>query len=330
MAVKKAKVSEAVPVAKLVVGQVAKVLLKDFDLSYENQRTGDWTVGDSNDNNALEGNSFKEMVDSIREVGQKEPVTGRIRGKKVQLIKGFRRFAAIRAVARENQALDTATVDVLIKDLDDIQAFEEHVIENTARDNLKGSDLAFAAYKMQQLYASRGLKLSGNQIAQRMGKNQSYISMLLRIVEGAPTVAAKWREAPVQLSISEMTRISKLKEPAQQDSEYKRLLGLKPDPNADGNDEPNDKWVVSAIEKVQRIATQLGAFEAKGLITVTIAWDEKLADLGITLKEGATTGQVNKIANAARQAYAAAKEPPAPKEKPARGKRAAKAAQAAN
>lgn len=288
------------------MGKLQTVLLSDIDLSYENQRTGDWTVGDSNDSDALEGNSFKELVDSIRETGQKDPVTVRPKGKKLQLIKGFRRYAALRHLAQQSGTMKSATINVIVKDLNDIDAFEEHVLENTARDNLKGSDLAFAAFKMQQLHRTRGTNLSGNAVAARLGKNQSYISMLLRIIEGAPKIAAQWREAPVQLGIKEMVRISKLKDPTQQQQEYDRLLADKP--AAGNNSEPDGKaWVTSAIEKATRVATLLGTLEKHDCITVEMAWDESLAYLGVKVKPDATQAQINSIATAARNAYSAAK-----------------------
>ncbi len=303
------------PVVEL--GTLKTVLLSDIDLTYENQRTGDWTQGDSNDSDALESNSFKELVESIRETGQKDPVTVRPKGKKLQLIKGFRRYAALRLLASQNNKLKTATINVIVKNLNDIDAFEEHVIENASRDNLKGSDLAFAAYKLGEHYRSRGTSLSGNAIAARMGKNQSYISMLLRIISGAPKIAAQWREADVQLSITEMARIAKLKDPAAQQTEYDRLLSGKPESGGSG---PGGKeWIDTATEKAVKVAAMLGMLARKELVTVNITWDENLPDLGVKLKSDVTAAQRRLIGKAAREAFAAALNEPEATEPAAKG-----------
>ncbi len=321
---KSTETATPVSVPESDLGELRLMLLTDIDLSYQNQRTGDWTKGDS-EQDPLNDSSFKELVESIQEVGQTEPVTVRpspSKKGKFQLVKGFRRYAALRHLAELGHSQKTATIKVIVKNLDEVQAFEEHVLENTARDNLKGPDLGFAAYKMQQLHKQRGINMSGKTVAQRMGKNQPYIAQLLRIIERAPQVASDWRDAPVQLSVNEMDRISKLKEPAEQKAEYDRLLKAatdEPDPN---------QWVKDACTKVEKVATLIGTLEREGLISdVEIVWDEKLGPLGITVKEGATLSQISSIAKAAREAYAKAKVVPEPKAPKARkGKQTAQAA----
>src|SRR5262245_29880572 len=165
------------------IGEVREIPLSDIDwTSYENQRHGDFTKGDVDEANALEHSDFKGLVGSIRDVGLKDPILVRPHpdgkgenGEKFQLIKGFRRYGAMRIIASEDQ-IKAPKIKAFVKDLDDLEAFDEHVTENTARDNLKGPDLAFAAFKMRQIRREAGLDPSVNDIAKRMGKHQGHIN----------------------------------------------------------------------------------------------------------------------------------------------------------
>lgn len=296
---------QSVPETEL--GKLVTIPLTDIDTSYENARTGNWQEGDPN--SVHEGNSFLELLESIRETGQKDPVTVRPKGKKYQLIKGFRRFAALKKLATDSSTMKTATIKAIVKDLNDLQAFEEHVLENTARDNLSGPDLAFAAYNLGEKYRLAGTPISGNIIAQRMGKNQSYISALLRIVGSAPKVAKMWRDAPIQLSINEMTRIAKIKDPAVQEQEYARLLDNSTPEDGQAGSGGKD-WVKSAAEKAAKVATLIGTLEREGYVgKVDITWDDPhaLLALGVKVKADATGRQRQTIGKQAREAYAAAK-----------------------
>ncbi len=288
---------------------VINVPISDIDTSFENQRTGDWSKGDSKE--SATGNSFKELKVSIRETGQQDPVLLRYfkgkGGKKYQLIAGFRRLLAIKENAADAGNAKAATIKAIVRDLTDLQAFEAHVLENTARDDLSGPDLAFAAYNLGEKYRLAGTTLSGNAIAARIGKNQSYISMLLRIVGGAPKVAKLWREAPIQLSVNEMARIAKLKEPAEQEKAYNDLLKRAEDTAGAG---PGGKdWIASASERARKSAAMIGSLEREGLIgKVDITWADALPLLGVKLKSDTTADQKKAVGKAAREAYADAKK----------------------
>lgn len=288
---------------------VVTIPIADIDTSFENQRTGDWSKGDSKE--SADGNSFKELKVSIRETGQQEPVLVRpFKGKGVkrfQLVAGFRRLLAIKENAADAGNAKSATIKAIVREMTDLQAFEAHVLENTARDNLTGPDLAFAAYNLGEKYRAAGTTLSGAAIAARIGKNQSYISSLLRIVGGAPKVAKMWREAPIQLSINEMTKIAKLKDPAEQEKTYNDLLKKAEDTSGSG---PGGKdWVASASERAQKAARLIGSLEREGMIgKVDITWSEALPLLGVKLKSDTTADQKKAVGKAAREAYAEAKK----------------------
>lgn len=294
-------------------GELREIPLSDIDWkSYENQRSGNFMMGDTPDSDALDHSDFKSLVGSIRDVGLKDPITVRphpqgkgAKGEKFELIKGFRRYAAIRVISDEDH-IKAPRIKAFIKELDDLEAFDEHVTENTARDNLKGPDLAFAAFKMRQLRRSNGEDPSAAEIARRMGKNQGYINELLNIVEKAPKVADRWRNEPIQLSVNEMKSIAKLKTPDEQTAQYEKVLKR----STPGSDP--DEWVQLAADKAARGTAFLGRLQKDGLIAVAedIDWGDHLKSLGVTIKEGAKASQLKVITEAAANAFANALNPP--------------------
>lgn len=293
------------------IGEIIEAPLSDIDKdSYENQRSGDWGKGDTDISEAQHSSSFKELVDSIRDVGLKDAVTVRphpnAKSKfKYQLIKGFRRFGAIETLASENE-IKRPVIKVVVKDLNDLEAFDEHVTENTARDNLKGPDLGFAAFKMLQLRRSMGESPSNAEIARRMGKHQGYINDLIGIIEKGPAVAVKWRNSPVQLSVNEMKSIVKLKTPEEQDAQYDKVL------KRSSGESDDNAWVQLAADKAARGAAFLGRLQKEGLIATAegIQWGDHLKALGVSVKEGAKASQIKTIADAAHAAFDNALNPP--------------------
>lgn len=301
-------------------GVLTRVALDQIDPeSFENQRTGDFTKGDSDESGV--GSSFKELWTSIEETGQKDPITVRRKAKgrhglKVpfEIVKGFRRYAAVKFIADKNQ-IRHPDILVIIKDLTDVQALEENIFENTARDNLTGPDLAWAAYKLSATYAAGGgPTISGNAIAARMGKNQSYISKLMRIVETDPVVAQKWREAAAPISIEAIERISKLKvgnrdaTAEERLAEYEKISLAKP---AGGKKGPGGKTQVEiATSSAVRTASLLGRLQRAGFVAWgDNSWKDALEALGVKVSE-LTPPEIKAVAKAAKEAFAEAlKEP---------------------
>jgi len=192
--------------------QIVKLTRIDAD-SFPNCRTGDWhnttssTVQDS-------GTSFPELTESIEIKGQIDPITVRPKanpkkgGPDLECIKGFRRLRAVKILG-EKRGDTNPDVKVIIKVLNDLEAAEENTFENTARDNLKPADLAYAAHNLLMRYRAAGVTMSINQIAQRMGKNQSYMNQLVNIVDKVPAIATQWRDAAVDIPVMVMAQVAK-------------------------------------------------------------------------------------------------------------------------
>lgn len=306
-------------------GKLVEVLLTDLDSeSFQNQRTGDFTTGESSTSGV--GNSFSELVKSIDNgggwdadnvhTGLRDPITARPiqnakKGKPtLQVVKGFRRYAAINLLAQRDGV--TAKIPVIVKELSDLEALEENVFENTARDDLSGPDLAWAAYNLKTSYQANGLQISDNKLSDLMGKNQTYISQLLRIVIANPTVAQAWRDSPSPLKVAEIDRISKLATPELQEAEYERVMLAKAG-KADGSKGPGGKPLLDiATKKAERIATTVGELVKVNLVTSNIDWTADLDKLGINL-EGLTAHEKKTIGAAAHTAFAKAITPPVKK-----------------
>lgn len=295
-------------------GNLITVKLSTIDAeSFDNQRSGDFTAGgDSKDDGSDQ--SFAELVASIDQVGQKDPVTARYKpGAKagqpgsLQLVKGFRRYAAIRLIGQRD-GIEDPEINVICKELSDLEALEENVFENTARDNLTGPDLAWAAYNLEQRYKADGIAVSDNLLAKRMGKNQSYISKIKKIVVNAPVVARAWRESRAPLTVDAMKRISELPQ-EEQEAEYQRVneaMGGKG--NARGTTKPP---VETAKTQATKIATLLGNLAGQGLIKVDINWQADLAHIGVKIKD-LTVQDIRGIAKHAQSVFekaATAKKP---------------------
>ena len=151
--------------------------------SYKNSRSGNWHEGTG----GLEDNDFEGLCASISSRGQDEPVTVRPHGKKMQLIAGFRRFAA-------HKKLGLATIKAFVRELDDNEARALNIRENTARNNLSGPDLAWAIWELHQGYTAKRMPVTAVAIAQEIGRNQAYVNTLLNIMRDVdPKITAHWR-----------------------------------------------------------------------------------------------------------------------------------------
>ena len=106
-----------------------------------NSRSGKLTV-DSGDEECQE---FSDLMTSIQVKGQDTPVEVRLSGKAetpYQLVKGFRRTCAISALAEKDGRVKPE-VRAIVRDLDEVTAREENLLENVTRQNLTPPDFAW-------------------------------------------------------------------------------------------------------------------------------------------------------------------------------------------
>ena len=315
-------------------GTLTELELTNLDPhSFQNQRTGDFQ--DSSSPADGSGNSFTELSQSIDDTGDwdennvhtgmKEPITARLKkgagkkGPQYEIVKGYRRYAVISMLAQRDD-IQGAKIQVIVKELTDLEALEENIFENTARDNLSTPDLAWAAYNLKQKHLAFGEDMSDNRIAQRMGKNQSHISRLIRMITAAPVICGKWRDMKGPLNLDMIEKLSQLPADEQSDA-YDNALAVKAGKGAKG---PRGAALLDiAAKKAKRLAGEIGTLVRANLIASSIDWTSP-EDLSVLVSlEGLSAAELKQVGTEAHAAFALALTPPPPK----KGK--AEAAQAA-
>lgn len=131
--------------------------------------------------------SLQELASSIREFGVIQPLLVRRQGETYELIAGERRLRASRLAG-------LAEVPVIVRELDDKEMAELAMIENLQREDLHFLE---EAEGYQHLIAS--FNFTQEELARRVGKNQSTIANKLRLLKLAPEV----RQAVVGQSLTE-------------------------------------------------------------------------------------------------------------------------------
>ena len=131
--------------------------------------------------------SLQELSASIREFGVIQPLLVRRQGERFELIAGERRL-------RASKLAGLAEVPVIVRELDDKEMAELAMIENLQREDLHFLE---EAEGYQHLIAS--FNFTQEELARRVGKNQSTIANKLRLLKLAPEV----RQAVVGQSLTE-------------------------------------------------------------------------------------------------------------------------------
>ncbi len=122
---------------------------------------------------------LQELAETIKNVGIIEPVVVRKLGQRFQLISGERRWRAASLAGFKN-------VPAVIKNVDDLGALEMGIIENVQREELSAIEEA-RAYELWM--NQTGLKPAD--IAQRVGKDRSTITNLIRLLKLPAEVQSK-------------------------------------------------------------------------------------------------------------------------------------------
>lgn len=272
----------------------------------------------SADSGDEEKNNFSDLMASIESEGQDTAVIVRPVGKSGEnfaLIAGFRRYAAIEALAKK-QNNKAPTIKAVVREMSDLEARSLNIRENAARDDLRGPDLAWSIHELEMLYKAKGLKSSSVVIAASIGKNQGYVNKLMRIMnETEPKVTKLWRDAPFQVPIADMEKIATY-EKDRQLAAFEEITKNKTGSGGQGAGGGRGKWLEAAETKAASVGTLLGALAKAGAIDADNLnfTDAEHIRLCVKFKPDATEKQVQKVGNALDTAYEAAvnAEDPAP------------------
>lgn len=113
---------------------------------------------------------ISELAESIRTHGVLQPITVRPLGEKFEIIMGERRFRAC-------EKLGLSKIPCMIVEMDDHESMEVALIENLQRQDLSPIEEALSYKRLLEAgYATQ------EQLAQRLGKNQSTIANKLRLL----------------------------------------------------------------------------------------------------------------------------------------------------
>lgn len=136
------------------------------------------------------------LAESIKREGQQTPVIVRaIPGGRYKLLAGFRRLAAVSWPEKKgglNRDTIRATIVPPAKDEKDQELNDliANLTENVQRKDLTPYDLAMRAHALHDEY-----DLSAAKLATRLGKSESYVDSLIRVVANLhPTILKRWQE----------------------------------------------------------------------------------------------------------------------------------------
>lgn len=274
-----------------------------------NSRSGDISADPEVDGSDAKAehktNSFKELVASIRDSGgiNKDAVKVRMKGDtgKMGLVSGFRRYFAIKEIA-EKDGNKEPMIRCLVEELDELQARQENVRENVARQSLKGADLAWSLYEIEKQLKLKKIEPTDLMITNSVGMNQSYGNKLLNIARKVPpAVFEDWRKSDLPLTVPEMVGVSKLgPDTALMKKAYEEAKAKKAPKS--GRDKTK-MYVDSMKKRAAKLGYLLGSLEREDLINTDNFTFENHITYLVKFKKDATPKQIETIAKAAEKAY---------------------------
>ena len=141
---------------------------------------------------------LQELADSIKEHGVFQPIIVKKSIKGYEIIAGERRFRASKLAGKE-------TIPAIIRDFSDEAMMEIALLENLQRENLNAIEEANAYKKLLQT-----LRLTQEELANRLGKSRSHITNMLGLLELPMQVKEMIDEEKISMSHARV--LSKIKD----------------------------------------------------------------------------------------------------------------------
>lgn len=157
--------------------------------------------------------NLEELVESIREVGIVEPPTVfETEGGKYQLITGHRRFRAARLAGLDQ-------LEIIVKEPDEERRIRmKSIVSNVQRENVNPVEMAEAL----QSLLDDGAVETQRDLAKIIGKKESWVSDMLKILGMKPAVRKRLQTADVSVPYDAVMKIARVR----QESDQKDLIGL--------------------------------------------------------------------------------------------------------
>ena len=112
-----------------------------------------------------------ELTSSIKEVGVLQPVLVREKSTGYELIAGERRWLAARRAG-------LSSVPALVRKIEDLESFEQAIIENLHREDLNSIDEAVAFHRLMDEFG-----MTQQQVAERVGRSRPVVANTLRLLK---------------------------------------------------------------------------------------------------------------------------------------------------
>tara|TARA_Y100000590_G_scaffold71980_1_gene79084 strand:- start:31489 stop:32403 length:915 start_codon:yes stop_codon:yes gene_type:complete len=112
-----------------------------------------------------------ELTSSIKEVGVLQPVLVREKSTGYELIAGERRWLAARRAG-------LSSVPALVRKIEELESFEQAIIENLHREDLNSIDEAVAFHRLMDEFG-----MTQQQVAERVGRSRPVVANTLRLLQ---------------------------------------------------------------------------------------------------------------------------------------------------
>ena len=188
---------------KQALGRGLSALLKDpeNDIKSADDKNADKVVGNivELDITSIEVNPFqprtnfneeslRELASSIRELGVIQPISVRkLAFNKYQLVSGERRFRASKLIGLE-------TIPAYIRIANDQESLEMALVENIQRQDLDPIEIALSYQRLID-----EIKLTQEQMSERVGKKRSTIANYLRLLKLDPIIQTGMRDGFISM-----------------------------------------------------------------------------------------------------------------------------------
>ena len=163
-------------VAKTAVGSITEIELNSIEVNPFQPRS------------KFNDEQLKELAASIQELGVIQPITVRkINENKFQLLSGERRF-------RASKILNKTSIPAYIRLANDQEALEMALVENIQRQDLDPIEIAMSYQRLME-----EVKLTQDQMSQRVGKKRSTIANYLRLLKLDPIIQTGMRDGFISM-----------------------------------------------------------------------------------------------------------------------------------